>query len=74
MLPNKIKCYKKTVFRFQPKLSKNEENWQNPNCFMKFSEIWYVHASRKKKLQKTVFQFWHFLAFFYQKTAKIDKK
>ena len=29
----------------QPKLSKNEENWQNPNRLMKFSEIWDVDAS-----------------------------
>ena len=29
----------------QPKLTKNEENWQNPNRLMKFSEIWYVDAS-----------------------------
>ena len=28
----------------KPKLTKNEENWQNPNRFMKFSEIWYVDA------------------------------
>ena len=28
----------------QPKLTKNEENWQNPNRLMKFSEIWYVDA------------------------------
>ena len=41
---------KKIVFRIwpfwsflakkQPKLTKNEENWQNPNRSMKFSEIW----------------------------------
>ena len=24
----------------QPKLTKNEENWQNPNRGIKFSEIW----------------------------------
>ena len=52
------KCYKKTLFwilaffgRFltkkQPKLSKNEENWQNPNRLIKFSEIWYVDAFSK---------------------------
>ena len=28
----------------QPKLTKNEENWQNQNRLMKFSEIWYVDA------------------------------
>ena len=26
----------------QPKLTKNEEDWQNANRLMKFSEIWYV--------------------------------
>ena len=41
---------------------------------MKFSEIWYVHASHQKKmLQKHYFRFRHFLVFFYQKKAKIDK-
>ena len=49
------KCYKKLFQDFglfwpfltkkQPKLSKNEENWQNPNRLMKFSEILYVDAS-----------------------------
>ena len=50
------KCYKKNFFwilalfgRFltkkKPKLAKNEENWQNPNRTMKFSEIWYIDAS-----------------------------
>ena len=29
----------------QPKLTKNEKNWQNSNRLMKFSEIWYVDAS-----------------------------
>ena len=31
----------------QPKLTKNEEDWQNPNRLMKFSEIWYVDASQQ---------------------------
>ena len=31
----------------QPKLTKNEEKWQNPNRLMKFSEIWYVDASQQ---------------------------
>ena len=40
----------------QPKLTKNEENWQNPNRLEKFSEIWYLDASQQKKmLQKTIF-------------------
>ena len=60
------KCYKKIIFwisaffgRFltkkQPKLTKNEENWQNQNCLMKFSEIWYLNASKQKKIKKTIF-------------------
>ena len=32
-----------------PKLTKNEENWQNSNRLVKFSEIWYVDASQQKK-------------------------
>ena len=36
----------------QPKLTKNEENWQNPNRLMKFSEICYVDASQQKKCSK----------------------
>ena len=62
------KCYKRTFFRFwpfftffgrfltkkQPKLTKNEENWQNPNCLMKFSEIWYVNTSKQKKIQQKI--------------------
>ena len=48
------KCYKKLFLDFGlfwpfltkklPKLTKNEENWQNPNRSMNFSEIWYVDA------------------------------
>ena len=34
----------------QPKLTKNEENWQNLNLLMKFSEIWYVDASQQQKM------------------------
>ena len=59
MLPNKIKFYKKTFLDFglfwpfltkkQPNLTKNEENWQNPNRLMEFSEIWYVDAFKQKK-------------------------
>ena len=33
----------------QPKLTINEENWQNLNRLMKFSEIWYVDASQQQK-------------------------
>ena len=59
----------------QPKLTKNEENWQNPNRLMKFSEIWYVDASQQKKCyKKLLLDFGLFWPFFNQKTAKIDKK
>ena len=84
MPPNKRKFIKKTFFRFchflsflaitQPKLTKNKENWQNPNRLMKFSEIWYVDASQQKNATKKFFldsgSFW---SFFNQKTAKIYK-
>ena len=58
----------------QPKLTKNEENWQNLNCLMKFSGIWYVDASQQKNATKVFFKFRPFLAVFNQKTAKIDQK
>ena len=71
--------------RFQPflaffgqkhqKLTKYEENWQNPNRLMKFSQIFYVDGSKQNKmLQKSIFRFQLFLAFFRPKTAKIDQK
>ena len=41
----------------QPKLTKNVENWQNPNRLMKFSEIWYVDASQQNKMLSKNF-FW----------------
>ena len=31
------------------KLTKNEDNWQNLNRLMKFSEIWYVDASQQQQ-------------------------
>jgi hypothetical protein len=86
MLPNNNKNATKNFFwilaffgRFlikkRPKLNKNEENWQNPNCLMKFSEIWYVDASHQRKmLQKLFLDFGIFWPFFIQKTAKIDQK
>ena len=60
----------------QPKLTKNEENRQNPNRLMKSFEIWYVDASQqtKKMLQKPFFYFGLFRPFFNLKAAKIDKK
>ena len=39
----------------QPKLTKNEENLQNPNRLMKFSEIWYVDASQQNKMLHNFF-------------------
>ena len=66
MLPNKNNAIKKLFLDFglfwsfinqkTAKIDKNEENWQNPNRLMKFSEIWYVDASQKnKRLQKNFF-------------------
>ena len=85
MLLNKTKCLNNFFLDFglfwpffnqkQPKLTKNEENWQNPNCLMKFSEIWYVDASHQiKMLQKLFLDFGIFWPFFNQKTAKKIKK
>ena len=52
----------------QPKLTKNEENWQNPNCLMKYSEIWHVDASQQNKCyKKTFLDFGFFGRFFKQK-------
>ena len=59
----------------RPKLTKNEENWQNPNRSMKFSEIRYVDASQQKKIQqKNNFYFGIFWPFCLPKNAKIDKE
>ena len=85
MLLNKKKCYKKPFFGFrpfwpffnkkQPKLTKNEENWQNPYRLVKFSEIWYVDASQQNKMlhQNFFLDFSLFWPFFNKKTAKIDQ-
>ena len=56
------------VIKKQPKLTKNEENWQNPNRLMKFSKIWYVDASQQKKnaTKKLVFDLGLFWPFFNQ--------
>ena len=50
----------------QPKLIKNEENRQNLNRLMKFSEIWYVDASQQqqKGYKETFFGFLPFSAVF----------
>ena len=60
----------------RPKLTKNEENWQNPNRLMKLSEIWYVDASQQKKnsTKKLILNFGLFWPFFNQKTAKKQPK
>ena len=83
---NKTKCYKKTFFGFrpffcrfltkkQPKLTKNEENWQNSKRLMKFSEIWYVDASQQKNATKNFSWISAFFGrFLNQKTARIDQK
>ena len=58
----------------QPKLTKYEENRQNPNRLMKFSEIWYVDAPQQKNATKNFFlDFGLFWSFFNQKTVKIVK-
>ena len=56
------------------KIDKNEENWQNPNRLMKFSEIWYVDASQKKMLQKNFFWISAFFACFLTKKQPKNKK
>ena len=59
----------------QPKLTKNEENWQNSNRSMEFFEIWYEDTSQQKNATKNIFlDFGFFWPFFNQKTAKIDQK
>ena len=57
------------------KLTKNEENWQNPNRLMKFPEIWYVDTSQQKKMLRKNFLLIlaYFGRFLTKKTAKIDK-
>ena len=45
----------RSLTKKQQKFTKNEENWQNLNRLMKFSEIWYVDASQRKKLYKIIF-------------------
>jgi hypothetical protein len=49
----------------QPKSTKKEENWQNQNRLMKFSETWFVDASQQKKFYNFFFfGFWLFFAVF----------
>ena len=57
------------------KIDQKRKNWQNLNCLMKFSEIWYVDASKQKECYNFFFfDFGLFWPFFNQKTAKIDQK
>ena len=82
MLPNKKNATKKLFLDFnllwpfltkkQPKLTKNEENCQNRNRLMKFSEIWYVDASQQKKCHKKLFlDFGLFCPFLTKKRQKL---
>jgi len=40
---------------FWSKLTKNEENLENQNLWVNFSEIWYADASQQKKNYKKLF-------------------
>ena len=73
MLPNNNKNAPKNIFwilaffglfeaKKQPKLTKNEENWQNPNCLMTFSEFWYIDVSQQSKMLQKYF-FWILVLF-----------
>jgi len=55
----------------QPISTKNEENLQDQNCSLKFSETLYLNVSSQKRIEKKKNRFWHFLA---KKTAIIDQK
>ena len=57
----------------KPKLTKNEENWQNPNRLMNFSKIWYVDAFQQKYAIINRFLIAAFISLFWQKTAKLSK-
>ena len=56
-LKNEIKKFNVWGFlaKKQWKLIKNEENRQNSNRFIKFSEIWYVDAFQHKKVDFSIF-------------------
>ena len=77
--PTKENSTKKLFFYYgifwpvlpKKKLTKNEENWQNPNRLIKFSDISYLDASQQKKmLQKNFFGFRPFLAVFLPKNSQ----
>ena len=78
MLPNKRKFNNKTFFRFwpflserQPKLTKNEENWQNLNWFINFSEICYLDAPKQNEnAKKNYFSILAFLCLFWPKNSR----
>ena len=83
MLPNKKNATKKLFWisafygRFltkkQPNLTENKENWQNPNR-LKFSVIWYVDASKRRRmLQKNVFDLGIYLPFLAKKQTQFSK-
>ena len=60
---------------FGQKTAKIEENWQNPNRLIKFSNIWYLDASQQKKMRReNFFPILAFFVFFGQKSGKIDLK
>ena len=79
--PTKKNAVKKLFFDFSlfwqfvgqktAKVDQNEENCQNLNCLIKFSEICYINAFHLRKFnKKTIFRFWHFLA---KKQPKLTK-
>ena len=48
---------------FWPKLTKDDENYQNPNRLVKISEIWNAGASQQKKIKNPIVGiFWPLLA------------
>jgi len=53
-------------------LTKIEENWQNPNCIMKISEIWYIDASQQNKMLQNLF--FYISAFFCRFLTKKQPK
>ena len=56
-------------------MTKNEENWQNPNRLVKFFEIWYLDAFQQKEmLQKNYFSITAFFGIFLaKKQSKLIK-
>ena len=54
------------------KQQEKRRNWKNPNCLMKFSEIWYVDASQQNKIatKKLFLDFGLFWPFFNQKNSQ----